>query len=50
MIKDIKQLLKAPFAHWIFNPKAIIEIINESRKKTVKSATIKLDVYKQYYN
>ena len=50
MIRDIKEMLRCPFQHWIFNPEAIIEIIDESRKKTVKNATTKLDVYKQFYN
>lgn len=50
MIRDIKELLRCPFQHWIFNPEAIAEIISENRKKTVKDATTKLDVYKRFYS
>jgi len=49
-IQDIKEFIKSPFSFWLFNPEAIIEIINENRVKIDKDATTKLDVYKHFYN
>lgn len=48
-IKDIKEMFKALFLHWMFSPTAIVEIISETRQKPLENVTTKLDIYKKFY-